>query len=308
MSDERWPNLFIVGAAKAGTTSLYHYLARHPDVYMSPVKEPHFFSQIRPTPNLEPFFPHVVDEAAYLALFAAARGEKYLGEASTSYLWDHSAADAIQASCPDAKIIIILREPCDRAYSHYWNDVREGIEHRSFDDAVSEEVRGPPGEWGVSSLYVDAGFYSERVERYLEKFEGNVLILFFEQLVADVPTTVEQVFTFLAVDPGCASQIEREASNPFALPRNALSGRLLGSGALRSFARIVVPRPARAYGRKLLTTRAEKPQMAADVRQRLLAIYESDVRRLTEVTGRQPPWPAFGGDRSGNQSGPESVR
>ena len=306
MSRERWPNLFIVGAAKAGTTSLYHYLARHPEIYMAPVKEPHFFSQIRPTPNLEPFFPHVVDQEAYLSLFAAARAEKYRGEASTSYLWDHAAADAIQATCREAKIIIILREPRDRAYSHYWNDVREGIERRSFDDAISEEVSGPPGQWGASSVYVDVGFYADRVERYLEKFKSNVLILFFEEFVADVPGTVERVFTFLAVDPGLAAQIEAEASNPFALPRNALSGRLLGSGSLRSVARNVVPPRARAYGRKLLTIRAQKPAMSADIRQRLLEIYESDVRRLTEVVGRQAPWPEFGGRRYGNASFRES--
>src|SRR5919108_5774969 len=113
VEDGRWPNLFIVGAAKAGTTSLYHYLAQHPDVYMAPMKEPHFFSQIRPDPKLEAFFPHVDNEAKYLALFAAAGDEKVRGEASTSYLWHPDVADAIRSKRPDAKIVAMLRDPLE---------------------------------------------------------------------------------------------------------------------------------------------------------------------------------------------------
>jgi hypothetical protein len=302
MSGERWPNLFIVGAAKAGTTSLYHYLAQHPDVYMAPMKEPHFFSQIRPDPKLAAFFPHVTNEVAYLSLFTAARAEKVRGEASTSYLSHPGVAGAIRRRCPGAKIVIMLRDPLDRAYSNYWNDVREGIEHRSFAEAVSEELAGPPGRWGVSSLYVDGGFYAERVERYLKLFNGNVLGLFFEEFVADVPGTLQAVFAFLDVDTGWAARVEPEVHNPFALPRNVVGRRVLGSGTARSLARILLPRSVRAYGRSRLVISAEKPPMDTDVRRVLLKIYESDVLRLTEVVGRPPPWPSFGREH------PESPR
>jgi hypothetical protein len=125
MIDDPWPNLFIVGAAKAGTTSLYHYLAQHPDIYMAPVKEPHFFSRIHPAPELEAFFPHVSDEADYLSLFANAHAETVRGEASTSYLSHPDVADAIWQKRPEAKIVIMLRDPVERAYSNYWYDVRE---------------------------------------------------------------------------------------------------------------------------------------------------------------------------------------
>jgi hypothetical protein len=305
MTEGRWPNLFIVGAAKAGTTSLYHYLAQHPDVYMAPMKEPHFFSQIRPDPKLEAFFPHVADQADYLALFAAAGAEKVRGEASTSYLWHPNVADEIWQRRPEAKIVAMLRDPLDRAYSNYWNDVREGIEHRSFAEAVSEELAGAPGRWGVSSLYVDGGFYAERIERYQKRFNGNVLVLFFEEFVADVPGTLHAVFAFLDVDTEWAARVEPEVHNPFALPRNVLGRRVLGSGTARSLARILLPRSVRAYGRSKLVARAEKPPMDSDVRRRLLEIYESDVHRLTAVVGRPPPWTGFGrtlpespGDRS----------
>lgn len=293
MIEDPWPNLFIVGAAKAGTTSLYHYLAQHADIYMAPVKEPHFFSGIRPAPELEAFFPHVSDEAAYLSLFANAHAEKVRGEASTSYLSHPHVANAIWQKRPEAKIVIMLRDPVERAYSNYWNDVREGIEPRSFAAAVSEELAGPPGAWGVSSLYVDGGLYADRVARYLDKFGGNVLVLFFEEFVRDVQHTLEDVFAFLEVDPAWAARVEPEVHNPFALPRNLLGRRLLGSGTVRSLARSLLPRSLRAYGRSRLVVRAEKPPMEMDIRRRLLAVYEPDVERLSDLLGRLPPWPAF---------------
>jgi hypothetical protein len=293
MMDPGWPNLFVVGAAKAGTTSLYHYLAQHPEIFMSPMKEPHFFSRIEPSPELEPFFPHVTDEATYLSLFAGARHEKVRGEASTSYLSHPRVADEIRRRRPDAKIIIMLRDPVERAHSHYWNDVREGIEARSFAAAVTDELEAPPGGWGVSSVYVDSGFYAAPVTRFIDGFGGNVLLLLFEEFVVDAPRAVEQVLRFLEVDPGWAARVESEAQNPFALPRNALSRRLLGSGAARSFARQLLPRSVRAYGRSRLVRRAEKPPMERDVRLRLLDIYQPDVDRLSEILGRRPPWPAF---------------
>src|SRR4029079_3438154 len=91
-----WPNLFLVGAAKAGTTALYDELSRHPAIYMSPMKEPHFFSRIEPASRWEDFFPHVSDEDDYLAVLERATNEQLVGEASTSYLWDSQTAERIK--------------------------------------------------------------------------------------------------------------------------------------------------------------------------------------------------------------------
>ena len=167
---QRWPNLFVVGAAKAGTTSLHYYLNQHPDIYMSPLKEPHFFSQISPAPELKSFFQSVQNEAEYLALFAGAHNEAVVGEASTSYLWDEQAPNRIYSSVPRAKLVIMLRNPVDRAYSHYLNDAREGIETRAFLEAVTQDFQRQTKGWGVSQLYVDLGFYCGQVSRYLNTF------------------------------------------------------------------------------------------------------------------------------------------
>jgi Sulfotransferase family len=110
------PNFFVVGAAKSGTTSIYRYLRQHPDVYMPIVKELHWFSRLEPNPR-QGFHP-ITSEEEYLSLFEGWRGERAIGEASPSYLWDPKAPERIQRSVPSAKILILLREPVDRAFSH----------------------------------------------------------------------------------------------------------------------------------------------------------------------------------------------
>jgi hypothetical protein len=287
----KWPNLFLVGAAKAGTTSLYHHLARHPDVYMAPVKEPHFFSQIEPRPELAAFFPSIRDEDSYLKLFAAATDERLLGDASTSYLAYARAAERISAASPQAKIVIMLRNPVERAYSHYWNDVREGFEKRTFMEAIQEELETDTPEWGVSSVYVDCGFYSERVERYLRRFTDSTFILFFEEFVADAPRELQRLFQSLEIDPSAPSHDRPVNRNPFALPRNAMSRRLLGSGRARTVARRLAPRRVRSRVRDALLVPAQKPPMAAEARELLSKLYRPDVERLAEIVRRRPPWP-----------------
>lgn len=285
----RWPNLFLVGAAKAGTTSLYQELARHPAIYMSPMKEPHFFSRIRPSPERQAFFPHVTDEDEYLALFKGATTEELLGEASTSYLWDEHAAERIKAVVPEARILIMLRDPVERAYSQYWNDVREGIERRSFLDALLEERRSGPGAWGVSSLLIDCGRYADQVERYLDRFGARVHVLFFEDFVGHEAGAIAAVHSFLGLRspaPGAAPR----RMNPSALPRNRLSAALLASGRLRRVARATVPRRLRSRLRVGLLKPGAPPPMDPEARALLAEIYRQEAARLAELLGRPLLW------------------
>jgi Sulfotransferase family len=283
-----WPNLFVVGAAKAGTTSVYDELARHPRIYMSPMKEPHFFSRIEPSPQREAFFPHVTDEREYLALFKGATDQELVGEASTSYLWDTQAAERIKRAVPEATILIMLRDPVERAYSQYWNDVREGIETRSFADAIAEERRTGPGTWGVTSLYLDCGRYADQVERYLDRFGDRVHLSFLEDFVRDQPAAIADVLSFLGVgpvDPG-----EGPRANPSSLPRNALSRAVLGSGRLRTIARATVPRSVRARMRGALLREMSPDPMDPATRESLVEIFRPEVERLAGLLGRTPPW------------------
>ncbi len=284
-----WPNLFLVGAAKAGTTSVYDELARHPAIYMSPIKEPHFFSGIEPSPERAAFFPHVSDQGEYLALFDRATDQQLVGEASTSYLWDRQAAERIKRVAPEASILIMLRDPVERAYSQYWNDVREGLERRPFLEALTEEQRSGPGAWGVTSLYIDCGRYADQVQRYLDRFGARVLVSFFEDFVADQPAAVAAIQAFLGVAPADEAAGARRM-NPASLPRNVLSGRILGSGRMRTLVRATVPRPLRARLRGALLKEVSPTPMDPAARAMLTELFGPEVERLAELLGRTPPW------------------
>src|ERR1051325_186535 len=110
------PNFFIVGAARSGTTSLYEYLSQAHSIYMSPIKEPHFFA---PNARSSQYSRVIRDWYEYLKLFDHVKNEIAIGEASPSYLWDHESPTFIQRTIPQARIIILLRDPIKRAFSHY---------------------------------------------------------------------------------------------------------------------------------------------------------------------------------------------
>lgn len=278
-----WPNLFIVGAARAGTTSLYHYLAQHPEIYMSPLKEPDFFS---PGANPRRWVEKAYSENAYLELFRGATKEKLLGEASTSYLWFPSAPGAIHAQVPLAKILIVLREPIDRAYSHYLMDISDGVESRPFYEVLREDARR-----GVPS-YADLGLYCDQVGRYLELFGDDVLVLFFEQLFADLRTGLHRTFEFLNVDPQFADEVKLEWHHLYARPRNRLSRVLISAAGSvrRSLGRPVLPKRLQGSAKRLVLATGPKPPLDTEAREYLLTLYERQSECLRTLIGVEPPW------------------
>ncbi|MBK9638978.1 MAG: sulfotransferase [Bacteroidetes bacterium] len=177
------PNFFIVGAAKAGTTSLYQYLSQHPEVYMSPIKEPNYFSteikfeevrtEVKERIRLlkinsflkgnmrKPIHRAFINDIKqYESLFRFVGNQKAIGEASASYLYSPYAAKAIQEYNSEAKIIIILRNPIQRIYSHYLMDRRMGITNLPFEEALEAEKSYQPRQWSYI-LYLELGEYSQ---------------------------------------------------------------------------------------------------------------------------------------------------
>jgi hypothetical protein len=261
---------------------------------MSPVKEPHYFSQVAPDPKLRFIYAHksVRDEASYQKLFQGANGAKAIGEASTSYLWDEKTPARIKAAAPAAKIIIMLREPAARAYSHYLNDVREGIEKRPFLQALEEDYARARKGWGISHLYVELGLYAEQVRRYLAAFsKKNVLVLFFEEFSADTKSILPKVWNFLNLAAPRHDPDEYQVvHNPYAAPRNIVSQAILGTPVLRAMGRLL-PKPLRQLGRdRILLRREKKPVFDPAARDFLRAIYAPDRARLLEVVKRSLPW------------------
>ncbi|MDQ5821156.1 MAG: sulfotransferase [Actinomycetota bacterium] len=277
----RWPNFFIVGAPRAGTTSMWEYLRRHPDIYMATRKEPHFFSASKLRYMLEAY---VSDEREYLQLFEGATGQEVVGEASTSYLSSYDAPQRIKTVSPGARILIILREPVSRAYSHHWHNVRYGREDRDFLTVVQE------GLSGRRSHIVWFGHYPNFVRRYLDLLSPNVLPLVFEEFAQDARGHVRRVLEFLGVDPGYADSFDPTPRNMTALPRNALSRGVYGSRRLRSLGRSIVPGALHGRVERVLLRRVHLPRMEPEARRLLEDLYRPEVEELERVLGRVLPW------------------
>ncbi len=288
------PSLFIVGAAKAGTTSIYSYLAQHPDVFMSSVKEPHFYSRVRPSAEQRAIMRHIVsDEAEYRRLFEGSEGFRVIGEASPSYLWEQGTAHRLAETHPDARIVAVLRDPVERAFSHYLMDLKLGVQSLPFLEAVEADEKRKEKGWGVSHLYLELGFYGEQLERYFAVFPAEkLLVLTFDELTNSRVETIARLFEFLNLEPADPSRIDLDAvHNRFAAPRGWLARRMLSSDLVRSVGDRL-PRPFRRAVRRRVLERhgVDKPKMAEDERSYLRSRYDADTRRLEELLGRRMPW------------------
>jgi Sulfotransferase family len=286
------PNFFIVGAAKSGTTALYRYLRQHPDVYLPDVKEPRFFSYDPDDrtryagPRAGQLIDSVVkDRAAYEALYDAAGGESAIGDVSPAYLPSPIAAGRIRAAVPHARIVAILRDPVERAYSHFLDNVGSGWEPETDFERVLDLREQRRGErWWRKWDYVDNGFYAAQLERYFEAFEPDrIRIYLYEELRADTHGLVSDLLSFLEVDPSVALDMSGR-HNVSAVPRSRGVQRLLSAPApVRQAVRPLVPTRLRSRVRR---GNLHRPQMPAVARARLREIYRQDVERLEALIGR----------------------
>jgi len=221
------PNFFLVGAPKAGTTSLYHYLDQHPDVYMSPVKEPNYFATEIRSRNIGPQWQHwarqendslqdylkgpmrekrfgglISDLPDYLKLFRNVNGEKAIGEASVCYLWSNTAARNIASAVPDAKILMMLRNPVDRAFSQYKQAVAGGLVGRSFREQIQVSLHNRSHQFEVLNPFLEYGLYYEQVKRYIELFPAQqILVCLYDEYEQAPEKLLADIFRFLKVDP-----------------------------------------------------------------------------------------------------------
>lgn len=295
-----WPNFFIVGAAKCGTTSLYAGLRLHPGVFMCYPKEPHFFTQVTPPRELRWHFDTTIDEPGYLRLFERGRGFQAVGEASTSYLWHPRVPARIRRQAPDARIIISLRDPVERAYSHYLMHVREGIQTLPFYDALQQDLSRSEPSWGVSHMYVEKGRYAAQVERYLETFgPERVKIVLLDDFRRNPRATLLGLARFLGLDPAPVARIDvATIHNPHKAPRGRWAERLAGSMLARVLGETVVPRRLGLFVyQHMLLRSAAKPAMDQRARDFLLETYQSEIDDLERILGRSMPelrrsWPA----------------
>lgn len=286
-----WPNTFIVGAAKSGTTSLSRYLDQHPDVFMSPENEPHFFTR---TWELDA---DDLDEAkrGYRAMFADGSEHAIRGEKSPSYMVHPPTAERIREHVPEANIVAILRNPVERAHSHF---LFQESTNRHLDEFLDDVLRDIgryevlPAEdrleayfYGDLNLFGQMGRYATQLERYIDTFgPDQVHVLLLEDLKADPDAELERLARFLDIDPDPLLAVEPEAHNAYRGPPNDLAKFLRTDPRVRRLARFVMPLGLREWiGNNVLVRPGDKPEMSQEARRMLAAYYEPEIDRLEDL-------------------------
>ncbi|NNG03140.1 MAG: sulfotransferase [Inquilinus sp.] len=292
------PNFLVIGAAKSGTTSLHHYLRQHPDIFMCPKKDTFFFN----FDGREPDFGGpgdnawyegraVIDEAEYRALFAGVTNESAVGEACAGYLYDPDAPARIHRLIPDAKLIAVLRDPAERAYSSFMQQVRDGIETTTdFAEALSLEADRISQNWRPIWHYRNRGLYFEQMSRYLEHFDRSQLhICLYEDLQQNPIAMLKGIFAFLGVDPHFEPDVSAR-HNRAGIPASRILYRLIMSpNALKSVAKPLLPARLRAAVKSTVTESdalLHRPDLPSALRRQLVGGLREDVLALQEIVGR----------------------
>ena len=283
-SMEKWPNFFIVGTTRAGTTSLWQYLQKIPGVYMSPVKEPDYFN---PNTNYQGFSTIPIrDKKKYLELFKDVKDETAIGEASPTYLADPQTPYLIHDVIPNARIIIMLRDPVERAFSEYLLMYAIGVLKCSFSELIHSPDRGKK-ETPVP--IVEYGLYYEKVKRNLEVFgPDQVRCYIFEEFVKDPIKTLKEILDFLKVKNPVIN-FELEVHNPTIVYRNRLAKFIVRNKIIRKVGKRL-PRNGIRQIKWKLTKPTTKPSMAPEDRKFLQEFYREDIPKLENLLGRKMPW------------------
>jgi Sulfotransferase family len=293
---ERWPSVFVVGAPKAGTTSIYFYLSKMPGIHMSRIKEPNYFSH-RIVPSDARYRP-IRDKTAYLKLFRGAASGDLLGEASPTYLHDPDAPSLIRQASPCARIIVTLRDPVDLMFSLYRSLLGKGIIYDSFEAAVTRRLNNEPVNWYKPQLRVEFAFYYAALRRYVDVFGvDRIKVLIFEELTRDPAGAMRTVAQFLEL-PEPKFNEELRTYNRSAVSRSRLARSVLANRTITQTAERILGPGLRRYLRdRLLVRPAAAPAMEEAARDALVALYAEDVARTARLLGRPLPWRHFAARR-----------
>ena len=291
------PDFLVIGAPKAGTTALHAALAAHPGLYMSAIKEPKFFLTDGPPPDrggpgdVQTYREHVWRRADYEALFADAPPGTLRGESTPFYFYDRAAQRRIGALIPQVKMIVILRDPVERAHSnwtHLWSAGLEPI--GDFVRACAEEDARVAAGWAPFWHYTRLGRYAEQLEHLLLRFpREQVCILRYRALLDTPALALDDICEFLGVHPGVIDQVPRE--NVTAHPSGSLTHRTVArlargaAAAGRHLPGQMSTRLSRPLERFLQQNAAQRQPLSWAQRQAVLPYFEDDIRQLERATG-----------------------
>jgi hypothetical protein len=308
------PNFFIAGAPKAGTDLLYYQLDQHPEIYMSPLKEPCFFSAEVRLENYHPSLRRQAEKAAanlrqyldagaphkrfggivsnmrdYQTLFTSVKGERAIGEGSVCYLWSQTAAAAIADVLPRARIILVLMDPAERAFHQYLKSLSDGSVGHSFRrhlDLALKDVNGKHSQMRPLHPFLAFGQYAEQVQRYLKHFPTDQLALsLYDDTQANYRRWFADLLSFLGVDNSFAPPEVHVPSKPH-LQRFPGISHALRLRTITRLAGAVLPGQVKAALRRRPQESNDLPRLLPEDRAMLVAYYREDVSRLQDLIRR----------------------
>ena len=291
--NSKLPNFLIVGTAKAGTTSLYNYLKQHPEIYLSDPKEPKFISSqfikytLRGDGNKKAEKDIVKTFSEYKKLYKNVENEIAIGDATAENLYyAEKAVSEIKKYLGDPKIIMILRNPIDRAYSSYMHTRRDGEEKLSFEEALKEEKKRIENNWRMIWHYKAIGLYYDQVRAYLNNF-SKVKIYLFEDLVNNKEEIISDLFNFLEVDTKFIPNT-KAIYNKTGMPRSKIIPNIVYKSPrfLRPLLNLIPLNIRKYIGMKVINSNLKKPKMKSKTKKYLINYYKKDILKLQNLINR----------------------
>ena len=291
------PNFFLIGAMKSGTTSLYHYLNQHPDIFFPENKEPHYFAfkddpEICKGPGDDERFKDMIvrDYDAYLELYKKADHQSVIGDASAMYIYYGRSAKEIHDFNPDAKILVILRNPVERAlssYKHLLRDDRETI--MDFQEALDAESERVANNFMPIWFYQKAGLYGEQLAPFVDLFGDQVKILLYDDLVKDQQGTIAEIFRYLGVDD-TFMPATGEKFNISGIPKSRVLHSLTNNHyGVKKMVTSLMPKSFRNKVKSRVNQMnidRHSVEMSQSARANLAKYFQDDIRKLETLTGR----------------------
>ena len=300
--DKRLPDFLVIGAGKSGTTSINNYLAQHPQIFMSPVKEPNFFAYetidgdtLRHDPaQYEYYLQSVTTLEAYQALFTAVQKNQIIGETSNTYLYTPAAAQRIKHHIPNAKLIAILRNPADRLYSRF-------LHLAKYDQAPTQDfsqVFDRNSIWWERPDLIHEGCYYTHLTNYYNLFEGRCIKVFlYEELKENLQLVLSKILEFLGVDHKFLPDT-RVTYNKSGIVKNPMYNRILGpDGVVQKIVKNLLPSSQYELLKKnsfiyrtldaFRDANLHKPVLEKEIKSKLLnEVYYNEIQKLQFLIDR----------------------
>ena len=277
------PDFFIVGAPRSGTTSLHEYLNEIPEIFMCP-KESGYFSKFS--------IGRLTSEEEYKNSFADATPNQLIGESTAIYLRDPETPDKIHQANHNAKIIIMLRDPIERAYSHYLMYIRNGYETRSFSKKL--ELYDKNKSVGRFHDYIIMpSYYFDSVSKYINVFgREQVKICIYEEFADKTQKIVSEILDFLCIDSSLPKNIT-EKYNDFAHPPGKSEKFIMTNYISQNIGRRLLPKSTRLSIKNFLSDKNSKPKLEENDILKLYEFFVNDVTKIQDLLQRKLHWKHF---------------